>query len=127
MPNTINSSKPTTDFTLKSGTQVTLRDWLTGREKRLIKNAIWAGKHMQVKDGKGESDPVEMEKMDASTDKTIELMVVAINGERPEDVVGYVLDELPGDDYDELMDLIEDITKPADKAKKGNGPKSTKS
>lgn len=121
---TENSSKPTTEFTLKSGLKVTLRDYLTGREKRLIKNALWSGKNMTIKDGKGESDPVPMEDMDASTDKTIELMVVELDGSR-EDILNRVLD-LPANDYDELMDKVETITKPVEKEKKAGGPKSTK-
>lgn len=123
---TENSSKPTTLFKLKSGNhEVELRDWLTGREKRLIKNALWGGKNMTIKDGKGESDPVPMEDMDASTDKTIELMVVSIDGSR-ENILDTVLD-MHSNDYDELMDKIEEITKPVDKSKKAGGPSSTKS
>lgn len=119
------STKPTTEYKLKSGNHtVVLRDYLTGREKRSIKNALWGGKNMTIKDGKGESDPVPMEDMDASTDKTIELMVVSIDGSS-ENILDTVLD-MHSNDYDELMDKIEEITKPVEKEKKAGGPKSTK-
>ena len=84
--------RATIEYQLKSGNHVvTLREYLTGREKRAVKNALWHGKKMQIRDGKGESDPVPMDEIDASTDKTIELMVVAVDG-KAENVLETVLD-----------------------------------
>jgi len=117
--------RATITFKSKGGFSFELREYLTGREKRQVKNALWQGKSMQIKDGKGESDPVEMDKMDASTDKTIELMVVSVNGSTDK-VLDTVLD-LPGNDYDELLEKIEELTGPVASEKKDSGNNSTKS
>lgn len=113
-------------YKTKSGNHVVeLKEYLTGREKRQVKNALWHGKNMQIKDGKGESDPVPMDDIDASTDKTIELMVVSLDGSK-ENVLDRVLD-LPGNDYDEILEKIEEITGPVAAEKKDSGSNSTKS
>jgi hypothetical protein len=120
------SKRATVEYKLKSGSHlITLNEYLTGREKRQIKNAMWAGKSMQVKDGKGESDPIPMDNMDASTDKTIELMVVAIDG-NSEKVLDQVL-EFRSNDYDDLLEKIEELTGPVDDSKKEDGPENTQS
>lgn len=124
-------SQETTDkrksviFKTKRGTEFELKEYLTGREKRQVKNALWTGKSMQIRDGKGESDPVEMDKMDASTDKTIELMVLSVNGDS-KNVLDVVLD-LPSNDYDELLEKIEEITGAITEEKKETGSSDTKS
>ena len=120
------TDRTTVEYKLKSGSHtVTLKEYLTGREKRSIKNALWTGKSMQIKDGKGESDKVPMEDIDASTDKTIELMVVAIDG-KSEKILDQILD-WRDKDYDDLMDKIEEMTKPVEDPKKAGGPKNTAS
>lgn len=118
--------RATIEYKLKSGNHVvTLKEYLTGREKRAIKNALWTGKSMQIKDGKGESDKVPMEDIDASTDKTIELMVVAIDG-KSEKVLDQILDWRDRD-YDDLLEKIEELTGPVADEKKEDGPKNTQS
>jgi hypothetical protein len=118
--------RATVEYKLKSGNHtVTLKEYLTGREKRAVKNALWTGKSMKIKDGKGESDPVPMEDIDASTDKTIELMVVAIDG-KDQDILKTVLD-MRDRDYDDLLEKIEELTGPIAEEKKEDGPKSTQS
>lgn len=110
--------------TKKNKFKIEIRDYMTGRENRQVKNAMWEGKSMQIKDGKGESDKVEMTRMEASTDKTIEIMIVSINGVT-ENVVELFKD-LPTHDYDEALEKIEEITKPEKTEKKENGKSSTK-
>lgn len=117
------SERATVQFKTKSGVAFELREYLTGREKRHVKNAMWQGKNMKVKDGKGESDPIPMTDIDASTDKTIELMVVSVNGKK-EKVLELVLD-LPSNDYDELLEKIEELTGPIASEKKADGSDST--
>lgn len=120
------TQRATVEYKLKSGNHVlTLKEYLTGREKRAIKNALWTGKSMKISDGKGESDPVPMDQIDASTDKTIELMVVAIDG-KAENILDTVL-EFRDRDYDDLLEEIERLTGPIADEKKDNGPKTTKS
>lgn len=118
--------RKTIQYKLKSGRHtLELREYLTGREKRAIKNALWQGKTMKIKDGKGESDEIQMDQMDASTDRTIELMVVAIDGNK-EKILDQVLD-FRSDDYDDLLEKIEELTGPVADEKKEDGPNSTKS
>lgn len=119
-------TRATVEYKLKSGNHVvTLKEYLTGREKRAVKNALWTGKSMKIKDGKGESDPVPMEDIDASTNKTIELMVVAIDG-KSENILDRVLD-MRDRDYDDILEKIEELTGPIDDSKKETGPKNTQS
>lgn len=119
-------TRATVEYKLKSGNHVvTLKEYLTGREKRSIKNALWTGKSMKIKDGKGESDPVPMEDIDASTNRTIELMVVAIDG-KTENILDRVLD-MRDRDYDDVLEKIEELTGPIDDSKKEAGPKNTQS
>lgn len=120
------TTRPTVEYKLKSGNHVlVLKEYLTGREKRAVKNALWAGKTMQIKDGKGESDAIPMDQMDASTDKTIELMVISIDGDDKK-ILDRVL-EFRDRDYDDLIDKIEELTGPIADEKKDDGPKSTES
>lgn len=118
--------RATVEFTTKSGKNtLVLNEYLTGREKRAVKNALWLGKSMQIKDGKGETDPVPMDDIDASTDKTIELIVVSLNGDDKK-VLDRVLD-LPGPEYDEVIEKIEELTGPVAAEKKDSGNSNTKS
>ena len=124
--NTTSEGRSTVEYKLKSGNHtVTLKEYLTGREKRSIKNALWTGKSMKISDGKGESDPVPMDQIDASTDRTIELMVVAIDGNQ-ENILDTVL-EWRDTDYDDLLEKIEELTGAVEDSKKDNGAKTTKS
>lgn len=117
-------SRATIEYKLKSGNHVVeLKEYLTGREKRAIKNALWHGKKMQIRDGKGESDPVPMDEIDASTDKTIELMVVSIDGSSDK-VLERVLD-MRERDYDDILEKIEELTGPIAAEKKEDGPENT--
>jgi hypothetical protein len=119
-------TRATVEYKLKSGNHtVTLKEYLTGREKRAVKNALWTGKSMKIKDGKGESDPVPMEDIDASTNRTIELMVVAIDG-KTDNILDRVLD-MRDRDYDDVLEKIEELTGPIDDSKKEAGPKNTQS
>lgn len=119
-------TRPTVEYKLKSGRHViVLQEYLTGREQRAIKNALWVGKTMQLKDGKGETEALPMDQMDVSTDKTIELMVVSIDG-NSKDILNQVL-EFRDQDYNDLLDKIEEMTSPVSNEKKANGPENTKS
>lgn len=121
------TERATVEYKLKSGNHtVTLKEYLTGREKRSIKNALWTGKSMKISDGKGESDPVPMDQIDASTDKTIELMVVAIDGKAEGSLLEQILDWREAD-YDDLLEKIEELTGPVEDSKKENGAGNTKS
>lgn len=118
--------RSTIEYELKSKNHVVvLKEYLTGREKRAIKNALWHGKKMQIRDGKGESDPVPMDEIDASTDKTIELMVVSLDGSS-EKVLDSVLD-MRDADYDDLLEKIEELTGSISEEKKDAGQKNTQS
>jgi hypothetical protein len=120
------SNRSTIEYTLKSKNHIIIfNEYLTGREKRIIKNAIWTGKSMQIKDGKGESDAVPMEQLDLPTDKTIELMVMSIDGS-DKDILQRILD-LRDRDYDDVLEKIEELTGPIATEKKDDGPENTKS
>ena len=125
-PTTTGGDRNTVEYKLKSGNHVvTLKEYLTGREKRSIKNALWTGKSMKISDGKGESDPVAMDQIDASTDKTIELMVVAIDGKSEGNLLETILDWRESD-YDDLLEKIEELTGSVEDSKKESGAGTTK-
>lgn len=116
-------TRGTINFTTKGKNKFTLQEYLNAREKRAIKNALWEGKSLMLKDGKGETDKVPMDQMDASTDMTIKLIITEMNGSN-EDILDRVLD-LPSQEYDELLEKIEELTGDADKEKKDSGSDNT--
>lgn len=118
------STRPTIKFKTEKHSFV-LNEYLTGREKRSVKNALYAGKNMRLKGKGAESDDIPMEDIDASNDKAIELMVVTMDDTK-ETVLSRVLD-LPSQEYDALMNKIDELTgESEDDAKKDNGSSNTK-
>ena len=110
--------RPTIDFVLpKTGFKVVMKEYLTGRERRQVKNALFGTSNFEVKGKDVTSDKIPFTNTDASSDKSIELMVVSIDG-RTENVLDIVLDELPDEDYDMVMAKIEEHTKGVDDEKK---------
>ena len=87
----------------KNGSEAELKDFITGREFRAIRNLFFSAMK-----SKG-NDVVDFE-LDATLEaeeKTIEMIVVSLNGSK-EDVLNKVLD-LPREDYEEIMEKVNEI------------------
>jgi aconitase B len=117
-------TRETVEFeTSTKANKLVLHTYLTRRERRGIKNALFGGKEIAV-DGKNEiKASVSMELTDVAEDKTFEAMIVSLNGSS-ENIVERLL-ELPDTEADEIKAKIDELTSPADEAKKGNGSKAT--
>lgn len=108
-------------FTTKNGYEVTLRPHLTGRMYRYIKGAFLDD---MIFDDKGKADmKVRGGKINVSTDRTIESLVVHVvgNGVDSDNVETTILDtvlDLPLEDYEEVVKRINEVS--ADEEKKTN-------
>lgn len=117
------ADRETVEFKTKSGENtVVLHTYLTRRERRAIKNALFGGKEIAV-DGKNDiKASVSMELTDKAEDETFKLMVVSLNGSE-ENILERLL-ELPDTEADEIKAKIDELTSPADEAKKDAGSKA---
>lgn len=118
------ADRETVEFKTKSGENtVVLHTYLTRRERRQIKNALFGGKEIAV-DGKNDiKASVSMELTDVAEDKTFELMVVELNGSK-ENILERIL-ELPDAEADQIKAKIDELTGGVDEEKKGSGSKAT--
>ncbi len=118
------AERETVEFTTKSKkNKVLLNTYLTRRERRQIKNALFGGKEISV-DGKNDvKASVSMEATDIAEDETFKLMIVSLNDSK-ENVLERML-ELPDDEAGEIKDKIDELTNGIDEAKKDVGSKAT--
>lgn len=100
-----------------SGFQVEVQEYITGREAREIQNIFLSSMEMKIgSDGKPDtSSPIKPEVISKAQDKTIELLVVSVNGNK-ENVLKQVLD-LPKADFDFITQSIDDIKEGLSKKK----------
>jgi len=116
--------RETVEFKTKSGQNTAvLNTYLTRRERRAIKNAMFGGKEISV-DGKNDvKASISMEATDLAEDKTFELVIVELNGSK-EGILERML-ELPDDEAGEIKEEIDRLTNPEQDPKKASGSKAT--
>ncbi|MCK9543323.1 MAG: hypothetical protein M0R03_14975 [Novosphingobium sp.] len=86
-----------------SNAEVVLKSWITGREKREINNVLFKDVEFE-----GQSYRIGGEKLAQLKDKTIEIVVVSINGVT-ENVLDILLD-MRSEDYDYVLSKVDEIT-----------------
>lgn len=118
------TTRETVEFQTKSKqNKVVLHTFLTRRERRAIKNALFGGKEIAV-DGKNDMKAtISMELTDVAEDVTFQKMIVSLNGS-DENILERML-ELPDNEADEIKAKIDELTGGADDEKKDNGSKAT--
>lgn len=118
------AERETVEFTTKSTkNKVVLNTYLTRRERRAIRNAMFGGKEISV-DGKNDvKASISMEATDLAEDKTFELVIVSMNDSN-ENILERML-ELPDDEATEIKEKIDELTNPDADPKKANGSKAT--
>lgn len=88
--------------------KVVLKAYITGREKRDMKNIYFKGVEFEMDGVKTKSNKMDMQKMTENAEnKTIEVIVVSVNG-KPE-VVNAILD-MKSKDFDFVIAEINEIT-----------------
>lgn len=118
------AERETVEFTTKSGqNKVVLNTYLTRRERRKIKNALFGGKEIAVDGKKDIKASINMELTDVAEDETFNAMIVELNGSK-ENILERML-EMSDVEADEIKAEIDRLTSPADEEKKGSGAKAT--
>jgi len=118
------AERETVEFTTKSGqNKVVLNTYLTRRERRKIKNALFGGKEIAVDGKKDIKASINMELTDVAEDETFNAMIVELNGSN-ENILDRML-EMSDVEADEIKAKIDELTSPADEEKKGSGSKAT--
>lgn len=101
--------RPTVEITLpKTKKKLVLNEYLTAAEERTIKNSFLGDVTFKYKGKEAESSDVQATRADVQEDKTIELMVVSIDGSK-ENIISTV-QNLPSKDHRFLMNKIEELT-----------------
>lgn len=108
--------RPTVDIELPiTKKKVVIKEYLTRSEERQIKNMMMGDVKFKYRGKQAESTEILASKSDLSEDKTIELMVVSVDGETDHSVfMPLLLEELPGKDFNFLRKRIDDLTKDED-------------
>ena len=102
-----------------NGYEIELYTYLTGREAREISNIFLAGMNFQMDEtGKTKTSEINASLATSAQDKTIELLVVSVNGKK-EEVLKSVLD-LPSKDFNELAAELDKIQNGLSAEKKTN-------
>ena len=94
------------EYTTIGGHKFVIKEFVTARDMRVLK-----GMYMEMAkfdDKGGQTFNVDAEKANAVEDKTIELVVVSLNGDT-EDVVALMMD-LPANDYNEIFEKVQEVT-----------------
>ncbi len=94
------------EYTTTGGQKFVIKAFVTARDMRVLK-----GMYMEMAnfdDKGGQSFNVNAEKANAVEDKTIELVVVSLNG-ATEGIVELLM-ELPAKDYDEIFEKVQEVT-----------------
>jgi len=88
--------------------KITLNAWISGREKRELRDILLAGMKMD-KEGKVVTDPTITTKTE---DKAIEMIVVSVN-DKNEDILNKILD-MKSKDFDFVIDEINSVREDKD-------------
>src|SRR5579863_7124232 len=92
-------------LTTKNGFVVTLKPFITGRDKRHIKDSFLEDTTVYQQGSDKPSFNMQAIKTNTATDRAIQAVVVSVTGEgvdASKPVIDQVLD-LPDEDYDEVM------------------------
>ena len=96
----------TREHTTAGGVKVVLKEFVTARDMRALK-----GMYMEMANFDQKGTPtfkVDPKKVDEIEDKTIELVVISVNG-ATEGIVEKLM-ELPATDYNEIYALVQEVT-----------------
>ncbi len=94
------------EYTTTGGHKFVLKEFVTAKDMRVLK-----GMYMEMAnfDNKGgQTFNVDADKVNAVEDKTIELVVVSLNGST-EGVIALMM-ELPASDYNEIFEKVQEVT-----------------
>ena len=104
--------RETNTFKTKSGVEVVMNTYLTGRESRNMTDCYLQGAEVKTsgvdKDMKATIEGLKMSDMSKAQDISIEALIVSINGQT-EKTLDLVLD-LPEEDFNEIVIEINKIT-----------------
>ena len=93
--------------------KVIIKAWLTGREKRELRDIMLKGVNFSVKGDSFETDETDAgEAIKKAEDKAITTVVVSIDGKK-EGILNAILD-MKGDDYDFVLNEVDKVTKSKD-------------
>ncbi len=95
----------TTNFETKGGRKVVLKSFVTARDMRVLKDMYLAVAKFDQKGG--EIFDVNVEKANEIENKTLELVVVSVDGET-EGIIEKLLD-LPAHDYNEIFEEVQKV------------------
>ena len=90
----------------QSGREVVLRTFITARDMRILKALYLAVAKFDVKGG--EVFDVDAKKAEEIENKTLELVVVSVDGDK-EGIVEKLL-EFPSSDYNEVFEAVGEVT-----------------
>lgn len=97
-----------TNLTLPSGIVAVLKPWLTGREKRSLRNVFLKDVEIKTHGSDAETTGFKGSTIQEAEDAAIALVVIELDGKK-EDILNRVLD-LRSDDYDALLKAINSVT-----------------
>lgn len=101
--------------------KVVLKSYITGREKREMKNVYFEGVEFELEGAKPKTNKMDMGKMtDKAENKAIEMVVVSVNGKM--EVINTILD-MKSKDTDFVIAEINKITKDDDFLDESQKPK----
>lgn len=103
--------RETKELKTPNGHKVVYKAWLTGREKREIQNVFL--QDMEVEVGKEASQKINAGLANKAQDKTIEMMIVSVDGEK-EKVLDKVLD-LRSEDFEAIINTLNSLETPKKK------------
>lgn len=109
----MDTTRTTKEIRTVGGHVVTLKEWITGGEKRSITNVFLKDVEMKQKGGEQEFTGVKGTVTAEAEDVAIKAVVVSVDG-KTDNVVSAVLN-LPAPDYDEVIAAINEITNPKKK------------
>lgn len=100
--------RPTKTFKTDKGHEIELYTYATGREFQAIQNALIGSMDLGIEGQEPKVESIDFEKQTEANNEAIKTLVVSVDGEE-EDVLDKVLD-LPSDDYQEVLDKVNDLT-----------------
>jgi len=93
--------------------KVVLKKFITGRDKRELKNVYFKGVQFEIEGTIPKSSKMDMRKLtEEAENRAIELIVISVDG-KTENKVDVILD-MKGKDYDFVIEEINKITKDND-------------
>ena len=101
-----NTNRETLELITPSGSKVVLKAWITGREKRALRQPYF--QNIKI-GGAGVSDQIGGEIVDQIEDLTIQTLIISIDG-KTDGILDTVL-EMKEKDYQSVIDKINEITK----------------